>query len=359
MNLNLIIPSPPAEVNFSGSGCSTPFTSAPSSPPPQQSARFLHFSAPASPTAAELTHNPSLKDADFTFLSASSVPFQWEASPGVAKARAEAGEDERGEFEFDFSGRMARNSLCADELFDGGRIRPLKPPPGLQVGTESETGLSNSLRFRTTHSSPRGWRKQHAVADPFTKALEEARRSRVGESNPNPSHVAQSRGRDQSLKCAHKKTRSLSPYRVADILSDDSLPASATKQPSGASPSFWDSFSIPKAYRKWRIKDLLFRSASEGRATEQLAVTESPHSSFRSTETMTSAAGSISRRRSSRVPVSAHELHYKVNRAVSQELRKKTFLPYKQGLLGCLGFIPSSGSEIGRSSISSGSMPRV
>lgn len=39
-----------------------------------------------------------------------------------------------------------------------------------------------------------------------------------------------------------------------------------------------------------------------------------------------------------RVPPSPHELHYKANRAQAEELRKKTFLPYKQGLLGCLGF---------------------
>eukprot|EP00253_Pinus_taeda_P001137 PITA_01137 len=37
-------------------------------------------------------------------------------------------------------------------------------------------------------------------------------------------------------------------------------------------------------------------------------------------------------------PVSAHELHYTANRAQAEELRRKTYLPYRQGLLGCLGF---------------------
>lgn len=36
------------------------------------------------------------------------------------------------------------------------------------------------------------------------------------------------------------------------------------------------------------------------------------------------------------VRVSAHELHYTENRAQAEELRKKTLLPYKQGVLGCL-----------------------
>lgn len=35
---------------------------------------------------------------------------------------------------------------------------------------------------------------------------------------------------------------------------------------------------------------------------------------------------------------SAHELHYTTNRAQAEEMRRKTFLPYRQGLLGCLGF---------------------
>ena len=39
-----------------------------------------------------------------------------------------------------------------------------------------------------------------------------------------------------------------------------------------------------------------------------------------------------------RVPPSPHELHYTANRAQAEEMRKKTFLPYRQGLLGCLGF---------------------
>ncbi|KVH43919.1 hypothetical protein Ccrd_025744, partial [Cynara cardunculus var. scolymus] len=38
--------------------------------------------------------------------------------------------------------------------------------------------------------------------------------------------------------------------------------------------------------------------------------------------------------------VSAHEIHYTANRAVAEEMRRKTFLPYKSGLLG--GGSPSS-----------------
>ncbi|KAL7204398.1 hypothetical protein ACSBR2_017465 [Camellia fascicularis] len=40
-----------------------------------------------------------------------------------------------------------------------------------------------------------------------------------------------------------------------------------------------------------------------------------------------------------RVPPSAHELHYTANRAQAKEMKKKT-LPYRQGLVGCLGLCP-------------------
>jgi len=39
-----------------------------------------------------------------------------------------------------------------------------------------------------------------------------------------------------------------------------------------------------------------------------------------------------------RVPPSPHELHYTANRAQTEGMKRKTFLPYRQGLLGCLGF---------------------
>ncbi|XP_038976602.1 extracellular glycosidase CRH11-like [Phoenix dactylifera] len=39
---------------------------------------------------------------------------------------------------------------------------------------------------------------------------------------------------------------------------------------------------------------------------------------------------------------SPHERHYTANRAQVEEMRRKTFLPYHQGLLGCLGFTSRS-----------------
>lgn len=47
-------------------------------------------------------------------------------------------------------------------------------------------------------------------------------------------------------------------------------------------------------------------------------------------------ANGLGRRRS------AHEVHYTAKRAQAAEMKKKTFLPYRQGLLGYLGFSSKS-----------------
>ncbi|XP_059435626.1 uncharacterized protein LOC132168631 [Corylus avellana] len=169
------------------------------------------------------------------------------------------------------------------------------------------------------------------------------------------------RERSPSSSFLRKGTRSLSPLRVSDIVYEGEENSQAKVNPSttnSAKPStsptssstyssFLSSISFSKGYRKWSLKDfLLFRSASEGRATGKHPLTkyavlsknraneDVKNSSFRSTD----SSGSVSSRR--RGPLSAHEYHYTVNRAVSEEMKKKTFLPYKQGLLGCLGFNP-------------------
>ncbi|XP_076957533.1 uncharacterized protein LOC143633045 [Bidens hawaiensis] len=84
-------------------------------------------------------------------------------------------------------------------------------------------------------------------------------------------------------------------------------------------------------YNKWNLKNLLlFRSTSEGSAAK-ITKEDLKASSFRSCD-----GGSVRRRMKRKM--SAHEMHYTANRAVAEERRRKTSLPYKSGLLGCLGF---------------------
>ncbi|KAK7319841.1 hypothetical protein RJT34_04569 [Clitoria ternatea] len=304
MEVEVSTPAPAPDFNFD-SNCSSPYITAPSSPQ-----RFTHFflSAPTSPTRFFHDSSP-----------VSSVPFHWEQTPGVPKPNDD--------FEFNFTSHPTPPSLsAADELFHAGKIRPLKPPPRLQ----SPDGATSPKSKKTLLD-------RDSDFDPFVAAVEE---TRIKE---------ETRGRERvSSSSSRKGTRSLSPLRVSDIMCDSE---DKNVSSSASNSKLFSLSSIPfaKGYRKWRLRDfLLFRSASEGRATDKDplgrkyevlskksggADEDVRNSSFRSTE----SSGSVSRRRG---PVSAHELHYTLNRAASEEMKKKTFLPYKQGLLGCLGFNP-------------------
>ncbi|XP_027347878.1 uncharacterized protein LOC113859266 [Abrus precatorius] len=324
MEVEVVLPmAAPVDFNFD-SNCSSPYITAPSSP--QRFGNFF-FSAPTSPTrGASSFFN------DFPSSPVSSVPFHWEQKPGVPKSNAN--DDD---FEFNFSGHLDRPSLSADELFDGGKIRPLKPPPRLQ----SPESLSPATSPRSKISQGKKTGQRDLDFDPFTAAMKETRRREEKEEEAKE----EKRGRERVSGSGRKGSRSLSPLRISDIVCDaeDKGVSSSSSNPK---PFFLSSIPFTKGYRKWRLRDfLLFRSASEGRATDKdplrkyvvlskKGVDEDVrNASFRSTE----SSGSASRRRG---PVSAHELHYTVNRAASEEMKKKTFLPYKQGLLGCLGFNP-------------------
>ncbi|KAJ4964534.1 hypothetical protein NE237_016383 [Protea cynaroides] len=378
--MEVAIPAPAAmDFNFD-STCSSPYISAPSSPK-----RFgeFYFSAPTSPARVSAIYR------DFNGFSSSAIPFDWEEKPGTPKSKAgnNNDDDDNDGFAFDFSGQIERASLSAEDLFDGGVIRPLKPPPRLQLGDEASNWKSPVTSPRSPRSpisqgkkmireafSPR----QRKQIDPFTAAIEATRRGsdRNGGRERAPVSKFSNSGR--------KITRSVSPLRVSEFAWEEQQQLQLQQQqqqqqqenskstPSISKQSSSSSTSSLKGSKKWRLKDLLlFRSASEGRASEKdplrkyAAIPKKQqqedvkNSSFRSTDSTvlpkkqqqqqqedvrnasfrsTDSTGSTSRRRQ---PVSAHKLHYTTNRAFSEDMKRKTALPYKQGLLGCLGFNPT------------------
>ncbi|KAF5444996.1 hypothetical protein F2P56_034081 [Juglans regia] len=265
-------------------------------------------------------------------------------------------EEEEGDgFAFDFSEELERSSLSADELFDGGKIRPLKPPTRLQFGWNVDpytapnspplspnSGRSHGMKTILGALSPRGKKnsdRPEMVADNSTRKITQQQRGR----ERNTDLPSSDSGR--------RATRSLSPYRVSEFpWEEDQEEEEKTRndiKQSSLNPkaSLSSSSSSSKSSKKWRLRDfLLFRSASEGRARDKdpflkFSALYKRHedvknSSFRST----ASSGSVSRSSRRGPPVSPHELHYTVNRAMSEDLKKKTFLPYKQGILGLLHF---------------------
>ncbi|XP_076951343.1 uncharacterized protein LOC143624650 [Bidens hawaiensis] len=171
------------------------------------------------------------------------------------------------DFAFDFSGQLEPSSISdADELFDGGIIKPSDPPPVPPSKLAPVSSGSKNL-------------------ESFSEAL----RRTPGVQTLNPPPQTQIQPQNQS---------SLMGFT-------------------------W--------YNKWNLKNLLlFWNTSEGSAAK-ITKEDLKASSFRSCD------GSGSVRRMKR-KMSAHEMHYTANRAVAEERRRKTSLPYKSGLLGCLRF---------------------
>ncbi|KAK8568153.1 hypothetical protein V6N12_006714 [Hibiscus sabdariffa] len=286
---------PAAAVEFnSDSTYSSPYTTAPSSP--QRLGSSFFFSAPTGPT------------------SFAAVPFGWEEKPVIPKRKG-------------FHARIDKQ----DETSNGGG------------------------EFSSTVSSPKSRAFRNKDLDPFETAIEKSRKGSVSVAPKNIQQPqSKERGRDQSSACSsssnkynyvHKKSRSLSPFRE----SNGSMFEQETSNPKSYVSSILSAISFSKGNRKWKLKDLLlFRSAPEGNKKYALLSKKDAEDlnnlSFRSTESIGSSSGRRGR-------VSAHELHYTENRAMSEEMRRKTFLPYKQGLLGCLGFNPGT-HEVSRGIVS-------
>ncbi|WVZ49801.1 hypothetical protein U9M48_001127 [Paspalum notatum var. saurae] len=297
------------------SACSTPFVSAPSSPSRDRDAAYpaLHhgacfFSAPASPTR------------------------------GGGAGGGGASMDFGGclDFDFDFSSRFPSPSAAAmssaDELFHNGQIRPVR--------------LAAALL-------------QPQPGDPAACAPGDA------EEDDGDAAAADDRGRVRS-RSVRRKARSLSPFRThwrsasaaappAPEADEPALGAAATPAASRSSSSSSTASSASSSSswgsRRWGgfLKDLLHRSKSDGGKTTQhqhsrhaaappppaasAAPKRSPSPSPSPANGRPAAPGHRARRRS------AHERLYEARRAEAEEMRRRTSLPYRQGLLlfGCIG----------------------
>ncbi|XP_052195057.1 uncharacterized protein LOC127803074 [Diospyros lotus] len=345
------------------STCSTPYVSAPSSPGRGPIGYF--FSAPASPMHYVLSKAPSSP-------SEAANLFSTESS------------DVSGSFEFEFSSRFSPNGSAgngsmssADELFLNGQIRPMK--------------LSSHLQ------------RPQVLAPLLDLEGEEGDEEGDGRLQCESREVSVTRGRDlrSRNRSLHRKARSMSPLRTAqfqwheetvvrgDEVSNRILKleeGSESKQegtpsiettPSGSESSSRSS-SSGRNSKKWIfLKDLLHRSKSEGRENNKdkfwLSISFSPAKEKKLASpslTPSSSRDEKEKRRSEpqkqkrgskqlaagktatgrpangirkrQVPPSPHELHYTANRAQAEEMKKRTFLPYRQGLLGCLGFSSKS-----------------
>ncbi|KAK1423845.1 hypothetical protein QVD17_19154 [Tagetes erecta] len=218
--------------------------------------------------------------------------------------------DDDQDFAFNFTGNLQPPSIsAADELFHAGIIRPLKP-----ISNHSPNSETNNKNFIDAFHQTPGEQTQSYQNSP-------------------------KRGRDTAIKprpTNKTPSRSSSPFRISDILSDEDHNRKNY-------PTTW--------YSKWNLKNLiLFRSASEGSARRNKDPVVSKYSRVMKCdeEVKSSSFRSVDGCKR-KMKVSAHEMHYTMNRAVAEEMRRKTYLPYKSGLFGCLGFHNNGAAVAGNS----------
>ncbi|KAF8668770.1 hypothetical protein HU200_051960 [Digitaria exilis] len=286
-------------------------------------------SAPCSPRTAAIAGGDHLPGYCYFFSSAPTSPSRasyaaGDASPGV-------GDEATFDFTLGFSGQLQEASptiAAADELFEGGRIRPLNTPhPSILLvdvddSTSSSSSFSSSFttggarsprRIRTT-AAARGGGGDHRQSE--ASALETTR----GRSSGRPAAIAPASAAASSSRTRSRRaTRSLSPFRggVAGVEDDDEFPSSPP------SPRTSMMRGCGSGSKKWRLKDFfLFRSASEGRATG------GKDPLFKYTMLKPGGGGdggSASMRKGRGSAASASDMPYAMNRAAAgEEMRRRT-----------------------------------
>ncbi|KAJ0232466.1 AR781 [Hirschfeldia incana] len=297
----------------------------------------MSLSAPTSPRRITEWYGEYEEKAKRDFSDRYLIPFDWEETPGTPRKIAKNEEDTvNDDFAFEIGDKFETTSLFAEELFDGGKIKPLKPPPCLQLDNHQFQYKYLSPVSSPTPRSPIGHgkdilrkafspRKKPVDVDPFEVALDNTRKG-----------VGEERGRGRHQSSSRRAARSLSPFRVSAYPweEQEQREVQGHEQRKGSFSSIQSTSSSTcmscksSSSKKWRLKDLLlFRSASEGRARHNNKdFVKSFSGLFRKQED--SNTSSSTRRGSP--SSSVHEFHYRAKKAEAKGLKKKTFLPYMQ-----------------------------
>ncbi|MCE2055469.1 hypothetical protein HAX54_042691 [Datura stramonium] len=326
------------------SSCSTPYVSAPSSPGRGQPHSGFYYSAPASPMHFVLS-TASVKNVASTSISSPSEDFDFSARLTTDGAAAD--------------GSMS----SADELFLNGQIRPMKLSTHLKRPQvlaplldldENEEEEEKSFRGRDFKLRNRSLRRRTRSMSPLRTTSYEWQEDYEEE--------------ELEVIVMEKKEKNDNEEIKQD---DEETSNETTPCPSGSSSR---SSSVGRSSKRWVfLKEFLYRSKSEGRNNghkfwsgisfspvkdkklEKISTPKIPPAADSANTSETKKGKQTGNTKEGkkkpvngsgigkrRVPPSPHELHYTTNRAQSEEMRKKTFLPYRQGLLGCLGFSSKS-----------------
>ncbi|CAN8280308.1 unnamed protein product [Cochlearia groenlandica] len=244
--------------------------------------------------------------------------------------------------------------ISAEELFSNGQIKPMKlsshlqkpqilsPLLDLEIEEDDEEeegdmirrGRDLKLRSRSVHRKARSLSPLRNAAYQWTGEEEEevAGEREVKEDYQDETksngHVA---SEETTPSCSASSSRSSSYGRNSKkwIFLKDLLHRSKSEGRGNAKDKFWSNISFsPSNSKEKKLKSQQVIEA-ENATVKQPPAKKAP--------IVGKPTNGIARRRGGSQP-SAHELHYTKNRAQAEEMKKRTYLPYRHGLFGCLGF---------------------
>ncbi|XP_062210983.1 uncharacterized protein LOC133912332 [Phragmites australis] len=322
------------------STCSTPFASAPSSPgrpPAIGGGGGYFFSAPASPIHHLL------------FSSSSSAS----AAPGAGRGCA-------GDAEFEFGG-PGGPMISADELFFNGQIRPLtlSPLPDLDPGSDDDddpapargrdlTPRSGSVHRRARSMSPlRSASPRLKLLNALVPAPDlSTGPDAAGAQEAAPPVTASSRSSSSSSTSSSSSASASGRGSRRWVFIKDMLLLHRSKSDPGSGARAAHAHDAPAASPgakperawpfspSWASKD---KVAAKLRSARPPPAAEAASGSGDEARARGQRRGK-GRRRSTTVATAHERLYAAPNRAQAEEMRRRTFLPYREGLLGCLGF---------------------
>ncbi|KAL6010965.1 hypothetical protein ACLOJK_001408 [Asimina triloba] len=215
----------------------------------------------------------------------------------------EEGEDD--DFEFAFVPRdLEAPPLNADDMFANGQIRPIWPI------------FNQDLIFSESNESDRNSKEQSrapSIRLPMRKLLTEERSRPSSESSALDGIPAGS-----YCVWRPKAQRSARPES-----------ASASASSSSAAPGGCKKSNSTGSSKVWRFRDLMHRSSSNGQDTMVFLSTDA----IKGGERKGKAAAAGGKKGEKKREVSAHEIYLR-NRMMSEGDRRRSFLPYRQDLVG-------------------------
>ncbi|KAL6557950.1 hypothetical protein OROMI_018300 [Orobanche minor] len=319
--------------------CSTPYVSAPSSPDRTTPLAGFYYSAPASPTHFVISTT------NLNSYSSASI----------------AASDANSSFEFDFSATFPSTGassleamISADELFCNGQIRPMKlsthllrpqfPAPLIEsddIGAEENYqtfSRGRELKFRAG-SLRRKTRSMSPSRTMETKSVQRQNVELLGRTNTiNLNLEEEDQGSKETTPCASRSPSAGRNSRRWMFLKEFLYRSKSEGRNDGHSSKFWGSSYFSPVKDNKKTSPLSSKCMVKEQSSSCGGVNKKGK---KKAENNTRNKNGLCRRRLV-APPSVHELHYTANRAQAEEMRKITFLPYRQGLLACLGFSSNS-----------------